>query len=218
MEPSFPFVMSVFFLATGVSAVLSMLVLQGRSVAGARTGRLRWIHRVSGYLFILLFAGLLVEMLDRLSLVRAGGPLPILHVALAVILAPMLLVKAGIARWFKRLFPHLVSLGLGIFFLAVLLVGLPVLVPHANPPGDVQATAAVSSAAVKAEADLHALLKDRCARCHTLDKVHEKDMDLPEWRTTIARMQGYVEEPQFLTIEEADRLARYLAGGKIPRE
>jgi len=218
MEPSFPFVLSVSFLATGISAVLSMLVLQGRSVSGTRTVRLRWIHRVSGYLFILLFAGLLVEMLDRLSMVRAGGPLPILHVALALILVPMLLVKAAIGRWFKRLYPHLISLGLSIFFLAVLLVCMPALVPHENPPGDAHATAAVSSSAATESANVEILLKDRCARCHTLEKVHEQEMDLPQWRETIARMQGYVEDPQFLTIAEADRLARYLADGKAPRE
>ena len=94
MRTDLSYILMALFLVSGISAVLSMLVLQGRGLSGGGASGLRRWHRISGYLFALFFLASLVGMLDRLSLVRAGGGLTILHVTLAVVLVPMLPVSA----------------------------------------------------------------------------------------------------------------------------
>lgn len=211
MRTDLSYILMALFLVSGVSAVLSMLVLQGRGLSGGWASGLRRWHRISGYLFALFFLASLVGMLDRLSLVRAGGTLAILHVTLAVVLVPMLLVKMVIARWFKRLYPQLPGLGLAVFYLAVVLVVLPALVP-AGVPGDLLIEEHESVALSTAEESRAVfLLQDRCTRCHTLEKVNEAELTLDEWSNTIARMKNHAQDPDFLSSADAKILARYLA-------
>jgi len=203
-------------LAAGVSAVLAMLIQQGRGISGERAIRWRRWHRVSGYLFALVFLGAVIGMWDRLPMVRTGGCLSILHVFLAVIMAPMLVVKIAMARWFKRMHPQLVGLGLALFFLSVTLVVVPVLAPRVLPEAETAAVVDATKAPQDAAA-MEALLKDRCARCHTLEKVESAEKTPAAWRETIARMQGYAGDPEFLTPAEADALAGFLAAGTANR-
>jgi hypothetical protein len=217
MHTDLSYILMALFLTSGISAVFSMLVLQGRGLSGGWANRLRRWHRLSGYLFALFFLASLVGMLERLLQVRAGGGLTILHVALAVVLVPMLLVKIIVARWFKRLYPQLTGLGLAVFYLAVVLVVLPALVPAGVPENLLieEHERATLSAAEESRAGF--LLQDRCTRCHTLEKVSEAEMSLDEWSNTIARMKNHAQDPDFLSSADANILARYLATAEWPQ-
>ncbi|NIN67245.1 MAG: hypothetical protein GTO63_21615 [Anaerolineae bacterium] len=52
------------------------------------------------------------------------------------------------------------------------------------------------------------LLKARCTRCHTLDRVMAASKTQAEWEATVARMRGKGAE---VTDEEAQILIEYLA-------
>ena len=86
------------------------------------------LHRVSGYLFIGLFAVMVWSMSKRLI----GSPeglsgATVAHVALAILLAPLLLVKVMVARRYKNHYAVLFPLGLSIFAISVVLVFIRVL-------------------------------------------------------------------------------------------
>jgi ferredoxin-NADP reductase len=100
-------------------------MLSGRGVSAGH-GRF-WIqtHRVAGYAFIALFAIFCYFMLHRLK--GWSDELPprlILHMGLALILAPLLFVKVIVARYQKAARGLLTALGIGIFAFAFTLVAL----------------------------------------------------------------------------------------------
>ena len=105
--------------------VWNMLTSRGATVRGRRM----WttVHRAAGYAFIALFAILCFFMLQR---VRGWSdelsPRLILHVSLALLLAPMLLAKWMVARYQKAERGLLTALGIAIFAGAFTLVALNV--------------------------------------------------------------------------------------------
>jgi len=89
------------------------------------------IHRVAGYAFIALFVILCYFMFLRVK--GWSDELParlILHMVLALSLAPLLLVKVIVARYQKAARDLLLALGIGIFSIAFSLVALNLFVHY----------------------------------------------------------------------------------------
>jgi hypothetical protein len=117
------------------------IMLSGRG-ATPRARRL-WsqVHRAAGYTFITLFVIFLYFMLLRIrGTADELSPRLILHMSLALVLAPLLLVKVIIVRFQKSAWGLLSALGITIFSIAFTLVAINVSVhyirnlsPHKMP-------------------------------------------------------------------------------------
>jgi ferredoxin-NADP reductase len=124
----------VHFIIVSLSLACLFVLLAGFNVWSMLSGRGMsaghgsfWIrtHRVAGYVFIALFAIFCYFMLLRLR--GWSDELPprlILHMGLALILAPLLFVKVVVARYQKTARGLLAALGIGIFAIAFTLVAL----------------------------------------------------------------------------------------------
>jgi len=118
------------------------IMLSGRG-ATPRTRRL-WsqAHRTAGYSFIALFLIFFYFMLLRIrGTADELSPRLILHMSLALVLAPLLLVKVIVVRFQKSAWGLLSALGVAIFSIAFTLVAINVSVhyvrnfsPHKMPP------------------------------------------------------------------------------------
>ena len=124
---------SLGFLFVGLAAfnLITMLQSSGSSQAPRTRARAITLHRVGGYLFIGLFAMMVWFMSKRLM----GSPEAMagdaaLHIALAILLAPLLFLKVMIARKYKSHHSILLPLGLAIFAISFVLVFIRVL-PYA---------------------------------------------------------------------------------------
>src|SRR3984957_18068145 len=121
-----------------VGAINVWLVLQASArVKDAKaSSRLIAAHRIGGYLFIALFCVMGYFMLARLGDVGGStSPGTVIHLTLAMILSPLLFVKVLIARYYKSYFSLLMPIGLVIFVLAFVLIGItagPALVHQAR--------------------------------------------------------------------------------------
>ena len=155
--------------------------------------RLIQAHRLGGYLFIALFCLMSYFMVARTTnLSDELSMRALVHVLVAMSLVPLLFVKVIIARYYKSYYSALTALGVIIFCLAFLLVGLT------GGPYLLRATAVkdISPAANYArppQADLsasEALMQKRCSRCHTLDRVIGARKDTIGWLATINRMRA----------------------------
>jgi uncharacterized protein YqhQ len=95
------------------------IMLTGRGVT-PRTRRI-WtqIHRVCGYIFISLFLIFCYFMLLRIRSADELSPRIIVHLALALILALLLLVKVIVVRYQRSAWNVLIALGVTIFAIAV---------------------------------------------------------------------------------------------------
>ena len=136
---------SLFVLLAGAN-VWGMLH-ESRAARGHAIGaRMIWAHRIGGYTCVLLFCAMCFFMALRLKGVSEELPLRIvLHVLLALLLAPILLVKVLIARYYKQYSAALLPLGVTIFALSFALVSmnlLPYVLGRAQREG---APAALSS-------------------------------------------------------------------------
>jgi ferredoxin-NADP reductase len=106
------------------------IMLTGRG-ATARTRRI-WtqIHRVCGYIFISLFVISCYFMVLRIRSADELSPRIVMHLTLALILAPLLLVKVIVVRYQKSAWNVLITLGVTIFASAFTLVAMNVAVHY----------------------------------------------------------------------------------------
>ena len=121
-----------------IGAINVWLILQASTrVRDARAStRLIAAHRIGGYLFIALFCIMGYFMVARLGDVPGGAPpSTMIHLTLAMVLSPLLFVKVLVARYYKSYYSVLMPIGLMIFVLSFVLIGItagPSLAQHAR--------------------------------------------------------------------------------------
>jgi len=110
-----------------VGAINVWLILQASArVRDAKAStRLIAAHRIGGYLFIALFCVMGYFMVARLGDASGGAsPGTIIHLTLAMVLSPLLFFKVLVARYYKNYHSFLLPIGLVIFVLSFVLIGI----------------------------------------------------------------------------------------------
>src|SRR6202162_4210494 len=121
-----------------IGAINIWLILQASArVRDAKAStRLIAAHRIGGYLFIALFCLIGYFMVAGLGDVGADAPpSTMIHLSLAMVLSPLLFVKVLVARYYKSYHSFLTPIGLTIFVLSFVLIGItagPTLVHRAR--------------------------------------------------------------------------------------
>jgi ferredoxin-NADP reductase len=207
------------FLLLGAINVWLVLEANTRVKAARASSRMLALHRIGGYLFIALFCAMSYFMVARLQNTTAeNSPAVTLHLALALILSPLMFVKVLIARYYKSHYTMLMPLGLTIFVLAfVLIAGMagPRLIrtSHVQQVRLDPTTAPVLIDLPQASA----LMQKRCGKCHNLDRIYKTVQSRDEWRTTVMRMVDYATgSPGEFQPGEADRIIDYLSATQSP--
>src|SRR6202030_3893590 len=117
--------LGITFVLVGAINVCLILQASARVRDAKASPRLIAAHRIGGYLFIALFCVVGYFMLARLGDVSGGtSPGTIIHLTLAMVLSPLLFVKVLIARYYKSYSSLLMPIGLVIFVLAFVLIGI----------------------------------------------------------------------------------------------
>src|ERR1700722_12601896 len=119
---------SAFVILTAANVVV-MLEASRPSRKVTTRNRLVVLHRVGGYLFVILFCIMADSMSQKLTGSGITGDLPtylVLHIVLVFVLLPLLLLKILIARCYRQSHSSLKALGITIFVISFLLVAIPV--------------------------------------------------------------------------------------------
>lgn len=124
-----------------LAATNVVLILEAsRTATGQKTrDRLVIAHRLGGYLFVTFLAIMTFFTSQKLVGSGLGKKLPtylVVHVALVLLLVPLVFLKVLIARRYKQHRSLLMPLGLAIFAISFLLVSIPVFSEYlvsANP-------------------------------------------------------------------------------------
>jgi ferredoxin-NADP reductase/mono/diheme cytochrome c family protein len=178
-----------------IGAINVWLVLQSSARLKSRTtnARLLAAHRIGGYLFITLFCVMAYFMMFRLGDAAADpSPGTMLHLALAMVLTPLLFVKVLIARYYKTYYGILMPIGLIIFVLSFVLIAIaagPYLIRTPRMERVSPETANLPPVTI----DLNlaaATMQKRCSKCHNLDRVFAARKDAHGWRATVERMRA----------------------------
>ena len=202
---------------TGACAMLLMLELRGNP--GSKEGNKRLIkaHRITGYIFIALFFIILTTMFSKAGTYQEEfSPRTMLHVALGILLIPLLTIKILIVRRFKRLGSQVPSLGLAIFLLLFLLncIAGGYYFLHWSDMRQV----------VLSEHDLEMLdveigrrlVGEKCVRCHTLERVFRSFKNEEGWTETVNRM-AMIAAPNIRDFD-AKQIIHYLISQQQRRE
>lgn len=194
-------------LAAGVAAAITMLSRMGR--AGGKPGAAGlWVHRVAGYLFIVLTTSLFAVMVYRVATFDKGmTPGLAWHAAAGLAVMAFLFVKWAVVRPFRGMLKLAPALGIVVFGLAFLVVNLGTAVYVLDWVAPRRAAAAAEAAAaveeevaeagaparegVDALHDARFVFAEKCGRCHHLRRTFEAPRPAEQWTPLIKRMQSY---------------------------
>jgi hypothetical protein len=133
----------------GAASVVVMLEARRPMRDFATTNRLIAVHRIVGYLFVILFCIMSYSMSQKLAGVGMTGHPPtylVFHIALVLALVPLLVWKILIARRYKQSQSSLKALGAAIVVVSFVLVAIPAFseVLRSASPGSLGARLATS--------------------------------------------------------------------------
>lgn len=231
------------FLATGLANLLLMYRIWGfpYDKAKLKTNAPRSLiltHRITGYVFVLIYLYLMSQMLPRIWHYQIELPArSVMHLTLGLAIGIILIIKIAIVRYYKHMESSLVpALGTGLLICTALLVGLSVpfvlkeqyLSQQAfgtvlSENNLVRLKAVLPRAGFPPEADLNELasvsglqkgrqvLLSKCVQCHDLRTVLVRPKTPEAWLQTVQRMaeRAVIGKP----IEPRERwyVAAYLA-------
>ena len=203
-----------------IGAINVWLILQASArVRDARAStRLIAAHRIGGYLFIALFCIMGYFMVARLGDVAGGAPPgTMIHLTLAMILSPLLFVKVLVARYYKSYYSVLMPIGLMIFVLSFVLIGItagPSLAHHARMKTVSLAAIDLLPAAIDINMAAETMEK-RCSKCHNLERIAGARKDARGWLATVNRMK--ILPGSGISEEDSRIIVSYLASQMSPK-
>jgi ferredoxin-NADP reductase len=175
-------------------------------------------HRIGGYLFIALFCVMGYFMVARLGDVSGGAsPSTMIHLTLAMVLSPLLFVKVLIARYYKSHYSFLMPIGLVIFVVSFVLIGITA-GPSLAHQARMQTVSLASIDLPPASIDINMAAKrmeERCSKCHNLDRIAGAHKDARGWLTTVNRMRALPDSG--ISAEDSRIIISYLASQMGPK-
>jgi len=193
LSPSLSITLGIAFVLLGGINVWLALEAWSRVKAARVSATMLTLHRVGGYLYIGLFCVMTYYMLARLG---SGGDSSVsatLHMALAMILSPLLFIKVLIARYYNNQQNLLMPIGLTIFVLSFVLIASTA-GPYLARPSKIERVAINPEVqAQPVEIDMNVasdLMQKRCSKCHNLDRVVGARKDAHGWMRTVERMKA----------------------------
>lgn len=210
--------LGVTFLLIGAINVWLIFQSSARVKDAKASSRLVAAHRIGGYTFIALYATMTYFMVSRLEDVGGGAsPIAMIHMTLAMVLSPLLFVKVLIARYYKSYHGFLLPVGLVIFVLAFVLIGVTA-GPYLAHQVRIQTVSLESINLPPATIDVNLAaetMQRRCSKCHNLDRIIGARKDTRGWSATVKRMQALPDSG--ISDADARTIVSYLASQMQPK-
>ncbi len=220
MDIALSVTLGILFLISGVAAVFLMFHLWGypydkaTRTSAAPPGLMR-LHRILGWVYVLIYLVMMYEMVPRLWLYQVELPArTVVHLMLGMAIGVILLIKVSIIRFFRHLEEWMPALGVGLLLCTVLLSGLSIpfalrefalassavgggvysienrervarLLPLAGLPEEAPV---VELASLDALREGRNVLVRKCVECHDLKTILIRPRSPADWWKTVERM------------------------------
>ncbi len=189
MYHQFSSMLAVLLLVIAAVTVLIMLEMNSKMNSGEPQDRSAF-RNVLGSIFLFLFAALLAYLMftagsfqDKVS----DSP-QLLYLIIGLLLVPLLVIRAVIARRKARISTRLLLLGISLFILSFGLTGIAAKY-YALHGGDFNALLhAADSNIVSVEAG-QTVMNKKCSKCHSLERVYTTSTT--DWSATVTKMAGF---------------------------
>jgi len=211
MTPQWTSIFGALFVLMAAVQVWLMLETIGRKETRFNEHVLSIIHRVNGYLFLVLYFVFMFVMIKKVA--ASGAPLDsksLIHMALAGSIFPLLIVKILIVRYFPNLFDIIVpTIGIAIFvvsFSFVFITGGYYFIKSSTS----KYVSSFNPEAGHLDVDVgRELTIQKCNRCHDLTRVFTFVKTPEEWKGTVNRMAE--RDPTWIGGGEIDQIVYYLS-------
>lgn len=169
--------MGLIFFAAALGAALSMLTLMGRQNRKMTPSLLKILHKINGYIFLLLL--MIISYVCIKYVAGVGDRLPpraISHSVLALFLLILFFIKISIVRFFKQFLKFVPVLGIIVLSLAFVVTATSAgfyLLRSANSFSENvdDPTFPLNSLELEGSAEKGKILfQDKCSFCHYADK------------------------------------------------
>ena len=202
--------LSALFVIMAAVQVWLMLEVTGRAKPRFNPRIMSRIHRVNGYLFIALYLVFLYVMIKRVA--GANEPLDtkgILHMALAVSIIPILVVKILIVRYYPKSFDIVPLMGIALLVVTTSLVSIT------GGYFFIKSASAKYVSTFDPDSDHldvdvgREMVIQKCNRCHDLTRVFTMVKTPEEWIATINRMTQH--DPTWINTGQIDQIVYFLS-------
>ena len=251
MDIALSVTLGLLFLITAFAAVFLMFHLWGypfdkATRTSAAPPSLMRLHRVLGWVYVMLYLVMMSEMVPRLWSYQVElPPRTVVHICLGLMIGVVLLVKVTILRWFRHLEEWMPVLGVMLLCFTLLLSGLSIpfalreyimargavgggvyseenrerlakLLPQAELPADAPIADLASVSALRAGRDV---LVTKCVACHDLKTILVLPRTPSGWWKTVDRMALKPTFSDPMTELETYQVTAYLIGisGELQR-
>ncbi|CAG35236.1 c-type cytochrome [Desulfotalea psychrophila] len=189
MHPLIASVLALLFVLVAGITLFLMLEITGRIRDNGGKSGLISAHRILGYLFIALFALILFFMIEKAAgLQQELSARAVFHIALALALIPLLLVKVLVVRRLPHCSEKLPLLGITIFTFSFVLSGITAGYYILHRSDFVYTTLSVQDSDVLDIELGKALMTGKCNKCHSLERVYRAYKSEDDWVVTVNRM------------------------------
>ncbi len=189
MNPPLNSCLAVLFLLIGAGAVAVMLELKGSPRDRSLNSKLIGLHRIMGYGFVAVFVFMVVVMIQKAGAYQEELSVRVVvHVALGLVLLPLVAVKILLVRRQHALTGHLAVLGVALFCIAFVLNGLTAghYLLHQSDLRYITVTD-IDEPVLRADIGQAVLFK-KCGKCHTFERVFRATKTQEGWTQTVNRM------------------------------
>ncbi len=217
MNPQTTSFIGVLFVLVGACATAIMLEMRGNPQDRPINKRLIQAHRILGYQFVVLSLIMLFLMINKVSTFQEEFSSRILlHIALGIILVPLLFIKIMIVRRFRRIGAQLFGLGVAVFLIGFVLNGITA-GHYFLHQSDVRYVVVSEGDTVALDVDMgRQLVTGKCAKCHSLERVFKSFKSEEGWTKTVNRM-AVIDAPNIRDFD-AKQIIHYLVGQQEIRE
>ncbi len=167
--------MGLVLFAAALGAALSMFTLMGRQNRKMKPSLLKILHKINGYIFLLLL--LVISYFCIKYVAGIGDRLPpraISHIILALFLLIIFFIKILIVRFFKQFLKFVPVLGMIVLSLAFVVTATSAgfyLLRSANSSSSNVENSILSTNSIEDSAEKgEVLFQNKCSSCHYADK------------------------------------------------
>jgi len=210
MRPTTNSILALSLLIIGIVAVTLILILLGRIKTTQHSKFFRWAHRITGYIFTILYLFICVVMFQKFtSSSSALTAKDAIHAYLGIAIFPMIIVKICIIRLYKKYYPRLSIYGMIITIAVFMTVTLSAGCYIISTGGSQYIFLSDKGKLVRINVNIgRKVVQQKCSTCHSLERVFSYVKTEADWRDYVSRMRA--KDPAILGEKESLEAVGYL--------
>ncbi|MCF6156190.1 MAG: hypothetical protein E3K36_13320 [Candidatus Brocadia sp.] len=196
-------------LGIGIINTIFILFVIGQITPSRYPKFFQWAHRIGGYIFFALYLFIGVVMFQKLEEFNVLPPKAVIHSYIGITIFPLIIVKICIARFYRKFYKRLPIYGMILIIAVYLQIPLYAGLYTISAIKSQYVILQENGRFVKVNVNIgRKVVQQRCATCHSLERVYAHVKTEPDWRDYVSRMRA--KDPAVMTNQEALEALGYL--------